>query len=85
VAVIEIVLMNSANPSSGTPLSRVSSSQVVQAYRESSRGSAGWVSVQGLKLEARDRLSEGSSASTAISEEEGESEEESEGGGWWRE
>ena len=82
MAVIEIVLMNLANLSLGTPLLRASSSQVIQAYREPSRGRAGWVSVQGSKLEARDRLSEGSSASTAISEEDGESEEESEGGGW---
>jgi hypothetical protein len=45
-----------------------------------------WVSIQGLKLEAWDLLTEESSSSlTAIPKEEGKSEEESEGGGWWQE
>jgi hypothetical protein len=83
VAVIDSVVMNSVSPSGGTPFCTAPSSQVDQASRESPIEGTGWDSVQGSKLEARDRMIEGSSTSTAISEEEGESEEESEGGGWW--
>jgi hypothetical protein len=82
VAVIDNVLMNSASPNLGTPLCRASSSQVVQASRESPMEGAGWVSVQGSKLEAQDRMTEESSTLIAISKEEGESEEESTVGGW---
>jgi hypothetical protein len=82
VAVVDSVLMNSVSPSGGTPFFTAPSSQVDQASRESLIEGAGWDSVQGSKLEARDRMIEESSMSMAISEEEGESEEESEGGGW---
>jgi hypothetical protein len=85
VAVIEIVLMNLANPVLGTQFLRASSSQLIQAFREPSKGGAGWVSIQGSKLEAGDRVTKESSVSIAISEEEGKSDEASEGGGWWRE
>jgi hypothetical protein len=85
VAVFDSVSMNSVSPLRGTPFAKAPSSQVFQASRESPIEGAGWDSVQGSKLEARDRVIEDSSTSMAISEEEGESEEESEGGGWWRE
>jgi hypothetical protein len=52
MAVIDNVLMNLANPNLGTLLYRASSSQVVQASQESLMKGAGWVSVQGSKLEA---------------------------------
>jgi hypothetical protein len=84
MAVIDTVLMNSANPVTGTPLGRAASSQVFQASWVSLMEGAGWVSVQGLKLEARDRMFEESLTLIAIFKEEGELEEESEGGGWWR-
>jgi hypothetical protein len=84
VAVIDSVMMNSASPTWGTPFCMAPSSQVDQASRESPIEGARWVSVQGLKLEARDRMTEEASTSIAISEEEGESEEENEGGGGWQ-
>jgi hypothetical protein len=77
MAVINTVLMNSANPNSGTPLRRASSSRVLQASGDPSMEGTRWVSTQGLKLEAQDLLTKGSLALIAISEEE------SEGGGWW--
>jgi hypothetical protein len=85
VAVVDSVVMNSVNPSGGTPFCTAPSSQVDQASRESLIEGAGWDLVQGSKLEARDRMIKDSSTSMAIPKEEGESEEESEGGGWWRE
>jgi hypothetical protein len=85
VAVIDNVLMNLASLNLGTPLHRASSSQVFQASWEMPMEGTRWVLVQGLKLEARDQMTEESSTSIAISQEEGELEEESKGGGWWRE
>jgi hypothetical protein len=84
VAVIDNVLMNLANPNSGTPLCRALSNQVFQASQELPMEGAGWVSVQGSKLKARDQMTKESLTSIAISEEEGESVEEIEGGVWWQ-
>jgi hypothetical protein len=77
--------MNLANLNSGTPLRRAPSSQFIQASGDPLMEGAGWVSVQGSKLEAQDLMIEESSPSIAISKEEGELEEESKGGGWWQE
>jgi hypothetical protein len=81
VAVIDRVLMNSANPNLGTLLHRAPSSQFIQASGDLLMEGTGWVSVQGSKLEARDLTIKESSTSIAIFEEESELEKESEGGG----
>jgi hypothetical protein len=81
VVVINNVLMNSANPITGTLFHKALSSQASHACQSPLTGGVGWDSIQGLKLEAQDLGSKVSSlSSTTISEAEGELEEGSKGG-----
>jgi hypothetical protein len=82
--VIARVLMKGYNASAGTSFSRASASQAVHVQSSTDIGRAGWDSIHGLKLEAWDLLSKGtSSMTTAIDEDEEELEEVSEGEEWW--
>ena len=76
--------MKGYNASAGISFSRASASQAVHVQSSTDIGRAGWDSIHGLKLEAWDLLSKGtSSMTTAIDEDEEELEEVSEGEEWW--